>query len=124
MSEFYVIRTIRGRRYLYKERRQRGHKPVSICLGPIDPARRRRRTDDAPSPVRRIAMLAVGVEDDYGRRVDSLWNRYVNKEPKKAEPAKQEAPVGDEGQEEGAGAGNSEDGDSSEQIAFLDLIGV
>jgi hypothetical protein len=28
-----------------------------------------------------IGLAVFGLEDEYGRRRDSLWNRYVNKEP-------------------------------------------
>jgi len=47
---------------------------------------------DRRSRVNSVAMGVFGVEDEFGQRVDSLWNRYVNKEPTKpavkAEPEK------------------------------------
>lgn len=33
-------------------------------------------------------MAIFGVEDQYARRVDSLWNNYVNRDQKQAEPTK------------------------------------
>jgi hypothetical protein len=97
---FLVIRTIRGRQYLYRERRWRENGRVrssSEYLGAIDPAgqvravgasKRRSRT----SAVHSVAMNIFGVEDEYGRRVDSLWNRFVNKEKEREKSARKSAP--------------------------------
>ncbi len=99
MSEFYVIRTIHGHRYLYKERRQRGMKPVSICLGRVDGGGRAG-----------LGLAIFGTEDEYENRRDSLWNRYVNKAPEK-EPDKNDEAPREEGPKEGAE--NGEESDSS-----------
>ena len=97
---FLVIRTIRGRQYLYRERRWRENGRVrssSEYLGAIDPvgqvravgaSRRRRKT----SAVHSIAMNIFGVEDEYGQRVDSLWNRFVNKEKERREVRQKRVP--------------------------------
>lgn len=106
MADWYpTIKTIKGRPYLYRQRtwREGGRvRSQSQYVGPIDVAtptgqaearasvRRKKR-----SRVNQVAMAVFGVEDDYGRRVDSLWNRYVNKdqkaaaapEPEKGKPA-------------------------------------
>jgi hypothetical protein len=95
MADWYpTIKTIKGRPYLYRQRtwREGGRvRSQSQYVGPIDVAmpagrgeaqasvRRKKR-----SRVNQVATAAFGVEDDYGRRVDSLWNRYVNKEQKTA----------------------------------------
>lgn len=113
MTDWYpTIKTIKGKPYLYRQRtwREGGRvRSQSQYVGPIDvsgrPAseaedstttRRRRR-----SRVNAGAMLVFGVEDEYGRRVESLWNRYINKEQKPA--AKPEAE--EKGKPAGAGQG-------------------
>ena len=94
MTDWYpTIKTIKGRPYLYRQRtwREGGRvRTQSHYIGPIDlsappsgqaggpqnPPRKKR------SRVNSAAMSIFGVEDEYGRRVDSLWNRYINKERK------------------------------------------
>jgi hypothetical protein len=58
-------------------------------------------------------MAAFGDENDYGCRVDSLWNRYINKEAKdaarKPEPEKgKPAEAGQEGKSSFWVVGNGE----------------
>jgi|SRR5271165_919832 len=114
---FLVIRTIRGRRYLYRERRWRENGRVrssSEYLGAIDPvgqvravgaSRRRHKT----STLRPVAMSIFGVEDEYGRRVDSLWNRFINKEKERERSSKKSAPeYGGEAKASFSVGGNSE----------------
>jgi hypothetical protein len=94
MTDWYpTIKTIKGRPYLYRQRtwRESGRvRSESQYLGPIEVSTRtappelreiRRRKSGATSG---IAMAVFGVEDEYGRRIDSVWNRYVNKEQNKA----------------------------------------
>lgn len=88
MGEWYpTVKRIKGRYYLYEQRTWREGPRVrseSRYIGPLDPAAsgghgtpevRRKRSN-----MHGLAMAVFGVEDDYGRRVVSLWNRYVNKE--------------------------------------------
>lgn len=89
MGEWYrVVKRIRGTPYVYMQRTHRvpgRRSPVteSYSLGRLDsaePVRRRK-----PSLLQGLALATFGVEDEYGERYDSLWNRYVNK---KVEPSK------------------------------------
>jgi hypothetical protein len=107
MGAWYKVvkMTGRGRKYLYMQRTYRvpGRKtPIteSYSLGRINDGNRIRQRRNA---VGQVAMAVFGVEDEFGQQVDSLWNRYVNKEPAKEEAAHEERP-----EAEGAGAGNSE----------------
>ena len=84
MAEWYrVIKTIRGNQYVYMQRTRRvsGRKsPVteSYSLGRLDGGGRKR--SGVSEGLSGVAMAIFGVEDEYGQRVDSLWNRLVNEE--------------------------------------------
>jgi hypothetical protein len=91
MGDWYpTIKTIKGRRYLYRQRTWREGRRVrsqTQYIGPIDvsaptgrPERRESRQRRKRSIIGETAMAVFGVEDEYGRRVDSLWNRYINKD--------------------------------------------
>jgi len=106
MGEWYrVIKTIKGNKYVYMQRTHRvpgRRSPVteSYSLGRVDGGGRKKT-----SRLRRAAMAVFGLEDDYGQRVDSLWNRYINKEKGKADPQKTASKTG-----KPAEAGKSESG--------------
>ena len=122
MGEWYpTIKTIKGRPYLYRQRtwREGGRvRSQTQYVGPIDLAGPTGRPELPETRRRRkiggVAMAVFGVEDDYGRRVESLWNRYVNKEkaatnpePEKGKPA--EAGQGEENSFSVVGNGESEE---------------
>jgi len=112
---FKVIKeTGPGRKYLYLQRVKR----VPGRKSPLTQNRSLGRINGNPQPRQRkpyassggIGLAVFGVEDEYGERRDSLWNRTVNKEPAKApEPEQEKAPDIAEGSDKGAGAGNSEE---------------
>src|ERR1700730_6264304 len=94
MGDWYpAIKIIKGRYYLYRQRTWREGRRVrsqTQYIGPIDIAGPEGKPQLRETPrrkrsrVNQVAMAMFGIEDDYGRRVDSLWNRYVNKERTKA----------------------------------------
>jgi hypothetical protein len=101
-----VKQTGGGRKYLYLQRVRRvpGRKSPqtqSRSLGRIN----------GEGGGSGLALAIFGLEDEYGERRDSLWNRTVNKEAKAAtpEPVQEKAPDVAEGSEESAGAGNGEE---------------
>lgn len=109
MSEWrtYPKKTGPGRWYLYRQRNVKGADgrwhTESYSLGRINGGIRQKR-----NVVGQMGMAVFGVEDEFGERVDSLWNRHVNKD-KKAEAAKEEAAREERPETEDAGAGNGEE---------------
>src|SRR6266496_5954741 len=113
MGEWYrVIKTIHGNQYVYMQRTRRvpGRKSPeteSYSLGRLDGAGRKRMR--VAETAHGAAMAIFGVEDEYGQRVDSLWNRYVNKE-QKAEPQKVDREHAEEGKPADDATGEGEQG--------------
>jgi hypothetical protein len=100
------VKTIGGRRYLYRQRSYRvpglpHPRTEGYSLGRVDGPVRKKK----PSRVREVGMAIFGVEDEFAQRVDSLWNRTVNKEKEK--PASKEA--GEAGKGNLSDAGNGEE---------------
>jgi len=96
MSEWRTYtKVIGGHGYLYRQRNVKGADgkwhTEGYSLGPIDGYKRKR------SAVNVAAMALVGVEDDYGNKVDSVLNR-----------AKEKAAQRVSGQNKGAVGGNGE----------------
>jgi hypothetical protein len=94
MPDWYpTIKTIKGRHYLYRQRTWRdggrvrtqsqyvGPIDISLPMGQLRPPETPRRKK--PALFSGVPMAIFGVEDEFGQRVDRLWNRYINKEPKK-----------------------------------------
>lgn len=99
MASWYpTIKTIKGHHYIYRQRTWRENGRVrseTQYIGPIDAAgamairEERRVRARKRSKTAEIGMAVFGIEDEYGRPVDSLWNRYINGQAPKAtsEPA-------------------------------------
>lgn len=110
MSEFIVIRTIHGRRYLYKERRWRENgerKASSECLGPFDPAPRKRRARSGFIALHAIGFAVGG--NAYGDLMDRQHAREPKKEPQKEKAAEPEAKAAEVEGVVSSGAGNGEE---------------